>query len=334
MPSSTSNSEIKSNNSWFKTWGLLLVALLLFFASYENWLKQQGHDTSIVSDQNLWSHYRSRAKNNPDALVILGASRAQLGLHSETIRKAMPDKELFQLTINGQYPMATLEDLANDQSFVGEVWVSLVAQSLEPVYWDMQAANNQYFNVESTWDKNNNAYLSSWLQSKLRFLHPELHGQKLIKEWQKTGRFPKPFYVKEFLDLSKAGDYSGLNKGEMVKHFVEQKQQNYQNQPPMSLEIWKAQVDKLIVMVDKIQSRGGRVLLLRMPTDKGHWQLDEQYYPKSSYWDVIQGLEGLQSIHFNDYPLLSNFELPDSSHLDAKDAPVFTTALLNVIENL
>lgn len=330
----TSNSEAKPSDSWGKTWLLLVVVLMLFLGSYEYWLKQRGHETSIVSDENLWSYYRSKAQNNPNALVILGASRAQLGLHSETIRDAIPGKDVFQLTINGQYPMATFEALANDSSFVGEVWVSMVAQSLEPVYWDMQLPRNTYFQEESTWDKNTHAYLSSWLQSQLRFLHPELHGQSLIKKIQELSVFPAPFYVTEYLDLSKAGDYAGLNRDEMVKHFVEQKRQNYLNQPPMSLDTWTLQVKKLQALSQKITDRGGQVLLLRMPTDKGHWQLDERYYPKSHYWDVLEGQEGMKAIHFKDYPVLSIFNLPDSSHIDAKDAPIFTLALLNVIANI
>ncbi|WP_154223673.1 hypothetical protein [Marinicella rhabdoformis] len=334
MLSYISNSEPSDNVAWGKSWLLLVVALLIFFGLYELWLKAQGHEASVVSDQDLWSYYRKKAQDNPDALVILGASRAQLGLHSETIRKTMPEKDVFQLTINGQYPMATFESLANDESFVGEVWVSLVAQSLEPVYWDMQKPNNRYFEDEATWDKSTNAYLSSWLQSKFRFLHPELNGQILVQKVQKTGAFPKPFYVKEHLDLSKSGDYSDLNKDEMVKHFVKQKKQNYQDQPPMDSSTWSNQVDKMKRLSHKITSRGGRVLLIRMPTDKGHWALDEQYYPKSTYWDVIEKYEGWQSVHFKDYVLLDSFVLPDSSHLDAKDAPFFTASLLNMVNGL
>ncbi len=326
MLSSISNSE----NHWGRTVSLFLVLLVVSVWGYEAYLKHAGHQPSIESDKDLWSHYRARVQNNSDALVILGASRAQLGLDTDVVRQRFPEKEVMELTLNGQYPMATLEALAQDQSFKGVVWLSIVAQSLEPVYWDMQAPNNRYFQNEASFYKSMDAYISAWLQSKWRLLHPTLRLSDWVTFAFSDEQRKAPFYVVEHLDLSKSGDYSEQDLTQLVTHFVEQKRQNYQEQPAMSLATWDEQMVRLKQAVDSIEKRGGSVVLIRMPTDKGHWQLDEANYPKAQYWDLLSDA-GLQAVHFKDWPALSGFDLPDSSHLDQKDAPLFTERLIQVL---
>ncbi len=328
MLSSISSSDLKPH--WARCWVALLTMVLVTLSSYEWWLKFNSYTPSIESNKDLWSYYRAQVQNNPNALVILGASRAQLGLHIETIQNAYPDKEVVELTINGQAPMATLQSLADDQTFNGQVWLSIVAQSLEPIYWDMQAANNDFFNNKSSLYRRFDAYVTAWIRSKFRFFSPELSLRKIIEGWFGAGVFPRPFYVVGHLDLSKSGDYSKVDTQVLRRHFVEQKRQNYVDQPPMSVEIWRRQVNKMMRYVNQIRSRGGDVILIRMPTDHGHWALDEQAYPKELYWDLISQQNDIQTIHFKDWPALSHFNLPDSSHLDQKDAMVYTQNLLKV----
>jgi len=81
----------------------------------------------------------------------------------------------------------------------------------------------------------------------------------------------------------------------------------------------------------KIIKHGGSVIIIRFPTDKGHWQLDEQYYPKKQYWDLIANNPQLTAVHFNDVPGLNQFDLPDSSHLNQKDSQAFTRISLDYI---
>lgn len=331
MLSSISNSEsFKSKSDWLKTWLFFFVMLLLSLFCYESWLEKNKHHASIASDKDLWSYHRQAVRNNPNAVVVLGASRAQLGLDMEVLRAEIPDRDWYQLTLNGQYPMATLEALANDDSFNGLVILSVVAQSLEPVYWDMQSAHNQYFETKSSAYRRMEAYLAAWIQSQWRMLHPELSLETWLTAWQQK-TLPEPFYVVEHLDLSKSGDYSEQDQAALTTHFVAQKQQNYIDQPPILVGVWQKQVDEMMVLVNRLRSRGGDVVLLRMPTDQGHWSLDESYYPKSDYWDDISRRHDIQSIHFKDWVDLSLYDLPDSSHLDFRDAVLFSRNLSKIM---
>jgi len=300
-------------------------------APYELWLREQGHRSSVESNADLWSWYRGQADWRRNPLVLVGASRMQLGLDTATIRKILPQRPLIELSINGQYPMATLRGLAEDEAFSGLVIVSIVAQSLEPVYWDMQLPENLYYAEESTFYRSLDAYLTAWLQSKFSLLSPQLGLQQIVESYQNQHAFPQPFYVKGNLDLSKSGDYSQQDTSILVNHFVSEKELNYQQQPPMSPAVFEQQIDKLNQYTKAIQARGGQVILLRMPTDQGHWKLDEQYYPYAQYWQRLERLSLAPTIHFRQVPGLDKFRLPDSTHLDQSDAPEFTRILFDYL---
>jgi hypothetical protein len=64
------------------------------------------------------------------------------------------------------------------------------------------------------------------------------------------------------------------------------------------------------------------------------YKLDEKRYPKSKYWDQFAKMTNAVTIHFKDVPELSNFDCPDASHLDFRDAPRFTISLGNELRRL
>lgn len=57
------------------------------------------------------------------------------------------------------------------------------------------------------------------------------------------------------------------------------------------------------------------------------YELDEKHYPKSKYLNQFANMTNAVTIHFKDVPELSNFDCPDASDLDFRDAPRFTISL-------
>jgi hypothetical protein len=101
----------------------------------------------------------------------------------------------------------------------------------------------------------------------------------------------------------------------------------------MDLEAWKKVAADAADAAATIEKRGGKVVFLRMPTTDIHEQLDELSAPRKQYWDILQRA-GLRTIHFKDYPQLSCFDCPDTSHLDQEDAATFTKSLYPIIEEV
>ena len=69
-----------------------------------------------------------------------------------------------------------------------------------------------------------------------------------------------------------------------------------------------------------------------MPSSGVQWAHTERTLPKREYWDAFAARTRAATIHFKDYPELSQFECPDYSHLDARDVPAFTKALAGILQ--
>jgi len=330
MLSSTSNSD---KRRWLLTWVAVLAMVLSALGTYEWYLRQSGFTPSVDANQKLWQFYRHQAKGQKQVLVLLGASRMQLGMHTDTIRQQLPDYKVLPLAINGQYPMASLQALAEDSEFNGVVIMSFMAQMLEPQYLDMQQAYHEAYVRGFSYYRSTDAYITAWLQSKLAFLHPLLGLQEVVEYLQAKGRFPDPFYVRNHLDTSASGNYALADTVQLQKHFVDDKKVNYQQNPPMDAALWQQQGDRLAKHIEAIRARGGEVVLVRFPTDGEHWLLDEAYYPRARFWDQLQASHPqLHMLHFKDDAILSSFALPDTSHLDQQDAVLFTQRLLELLQ--
>ncbi len=326
MPSSISSS---SSGSWVLSWILVAAICGGSLGAYEVFLQHRDFTASIENNRNLWSWYRGKIQDKPQALVIIGASRSQLGINIPFLKEKFSESDVTQLSINGQYPMATLKALADDEQFSGTAIVSFSAQALESRYLEMQQGHNQYYAGQSSFNKSLDAYLAGFLQSKLRFLHPLLGAQDIVEFYALNKRFKEAFYTSAHLDQSVSADYSKTDVEVLLTHFVNDKQQNYNNDPPTAIPQWAQNIQLIKDYSNAIKSRGGSVILVRFPTAKGHWRLDEQYYPRSQYWDLIAREADIATVHFNDVSGLKQINLPDSTHVDQKDTAKFTDILFD-----
>ena len=92
---------------------------------------------------------------------------------------------------------------------------------------------------------------------------------------------------------------------------------------------WLSKAGETELFVRKIQGRGGRVVFLHMPISGRLLERDRLCAPKKYYWDQFARQSSAICIHFEDVESLRHFECPDDSHLDQRDDPRFTNALLD-----
>jgi len=332
MPLSISSSN-KDQKKWLMTWFLVLIICATSLFAYELFLNKKGFVASIESNNDLWSWYRAKVDNNPNSLVFVGASRSQLDINIPYLKQRFKHHDVIQLSVNGHYPMATIKALADDVDFNGTLIVSLNAQALEPFYFDMQSPQNDYFEHKSSIYKSFDAYITAYIKSQFRFFHPLLGLKQIVEFYDKNTSFQSAFYTTANLDQSVSANYALTNTENLYNHFVNEKEKNYQEKPPTKPDQWMNNVDLLSQYIKAIESRGGNVVLIRFPTFKGHWELDEKYYPRSQYWNKISEQQDLKTLHFNDIKGMDQFESPDSSHLDQKDSEKFTQILFDELMN-
>ena len=90
-------------------------------------------------------------------------------------------------------------------------------------------------------------------------------------------------------------------------------------------------LDKVKLHVDKIREKGGQVIFLRLPSTGQLREMENTFTPRPHFWDRILKTTGAPGIHFEDYAKLKDFDCPEWSHLNRKDASEFTKRLTPIL---
>jgi hypothetical protein len=91
------------------------------------------------------------------------------------------------------------------------------------------------------------------------------------------------------------------------------------------------QIERAAKAIATLRERGVKVLLVREPSAGPYLEYDNRIYPRAASWDVLLAKSGAPGIHFEDYPQLQGYNLPEWSHLAYADAKRFTAALHEIV---
>ena len=96
---------------------------------------------------------------------------------------------------------------------------------------------------------------------------------------------------------------------------------------------WPAGVGRIEDMVSRIQRRGGKVVFVRCPTSGPYREIEERYFPRARFWDVLARETSAASMHFEDVPGMQ-FVCAEGSHLYLADTVTFTRLLAGKLKEL
>ncbi len=315
--------------------GILLwtCGLVICAVGLGEWLwRSQGLGPASLDSMALWSYHRASIGTTRQEVVLLGASRMQLGFDTHLFRQLYPEYHLTQLALDGAAPLAAFRDLANDSSFHGTVLCSLTAEGIFRERWDDQQAYVDYCRNEYNAVEHFDVVAADALRSRLVFLRPEL-GLKGILRGLASGQLIPPDVSLE-MSFDRCRLYDTTLEDDMpaeCQRLVDVARADYQRLMEHS-DGWLEDARQVAAWAASIEARGGQVIFVRLPTAGALWELDQKTFPRSEYWDRFARLvvdEGhAQTLHFADAPRLIRFPLPDLSHLDRRDVPGFTQALL------
>jgi len=335
VPSSTSNSN-PHERAPQRRWVLLGVSSLLLAAillvATETFWRARGFQPSFTDDEALWSYHRARVTAKPQTLVILGASRSQAGFSQDEFRNRYPQWDLVQLSVSGQSPLAALADLAADPSFRGVVLCSVTAGALQQRNREDQQPYVDYYHQQSPSERREIG-LQRWVKGALVSTHPQVSLASVSQRVLRGDGLPRPAVFETAFDRSNRIRYEDLDmeayRAQRVAR-VEERRATMEREGP---EEWRESVRIVDGWVRTIEARGGKVLFIRYPTTGDHWALDERDFPRANYWDVFATTCAGIQLHFQDVLALRGFECPDTSHLDTRDVPRFTAALVTAMED-
>ena len=355
MPSSISNSNditrVVPNHHWFPIALMVLITTTMLTLGWELYWRNQGYEPGLDDNKDLWA--QTREKVSKKGTVIIGASRILFGFDLSEYEKRFGKKPL-QLATVGTNPTFYLHDIANHTEFAGTLIVGVT-----PMLWyvpegmpvETPTKNIEYFNRWSLAQKINHS-LDQPLQKIFAFLNSEdLPLKKLMdhKIPNRVGAAIPPRIPPYFMKIDKNRQGQMIEKMETNIEF-----QNFvrniwiplftppppppQFTPEQFMEMFKGLMAKVrgevAASVAKIQKRGGKVIFIRYPSSGKVRELENKFGPRPGFYGpLVAEAQPDLSIHFEDYPELSDYELPEWSHLTKKDATEFTQKILAMMKD-
>jgi hypothetical protein len=324
--------------------GIIALALVAtFILCWEGYWRSKGFIATYNDDKALWANKRNEAYQPKEkATVFIGSSRIKFDLDIPTWESVTGEKAV-QLALVGTSPRLLLEDLANDKKFNGKLVMDvteILFFSPAPFVNKSSSQAIRFYHKQTPSEKLSSG-IDFALESKLAFLEEERFSLTALLNdipiQNRPGVFVFPTFPKDF-------------------EFTNYDRQTYM--PDMFLSdtndikrvtaIWSmlggdptpavdgnelTQIFKEVkTNIDKIRSRGGKVILVRTPSSGPFAFGEEKKYPKEKYWNQLVAFTQCEGIHFRENPATKDLTCPEWSHLAPKDAVFFTRELARSLD--
>jgi len=291
----------------------------------------------------FWAHHRGRvAGGEPgEPVVIVGASRAQVGLDPAVLGEALGADRVVQLTIDGSTPLEVVRDLSQDQRFRGTVLCSTTAEVLlrerDPdTRRDLEylASYHQQRRSPGRLDEHLESVLTARLQSRMVSFSPQLSVRPIVS----ARLSPRPMYVHMGYDRYRPAAYrermTADERSANRARRIDRRRERLDAGDFQPADLERLAREELQPMAAALRERGGELILVRLPTTDEHLLMDEVQTPRAEYWDRITPWTGIATVHFLDHASLSDYDCPDTSHIDESDSEAFSRALGDIVADL
>jgi len=328
MLSSISSSSARA---WLVAWvSALALAAIALLAVELHW-RAQGYVPTVLDSMQLWSLQRERVYGKyPRPLVLLGASRMEYGVDVKVLRDELPRYKPVMLAINGKYPLSVLRDLAQDPAFNGVVLCDVESNAFMHEFFFLQQAYPDYYhrNWTPSWHLHR-LLLTNWQRSAL-IANPDFGALATLKHAFAGG---EPFrnYITYYANRSGDIDYRKADPEGIKRHMAATMDANIARMPERAPDAWLAELAPMFDWVRTIQARGGEVIFYESPTHGLATRANDIQFPHDLYWNRFAATSPAPVISANSIPSLANTQLPDDSHVDFRDKPAYTRALVQVL---
>jgi len=330
--------------------GITVVVVLIVIAAtvaWELYCRSIGYGSTLNDNEDLWTSARRHVK--PESIVIIGDSRGWFDLDLDELQKGL-GKRPVQLAMGGGCAYPVLADLANDENFHGTIICSLVPRlfvappGTPPMERAEKAVRRSHTQTPA---QRVSQYLAIPLEEHVVFLKQE---ELTLDDLLKRLPIPNRPYA---LVSPRLPPYFGTLDRERRSRMIEEcarpgKLQSTIQQiwlplftpPPPPTYIPKEEFAKkmgqaieqrfhdVAAAVQKLRSRGGKIVFVRLPHSGGLKALEDRETPRAAVWDRVIKDTAAPGIYYEDFPELAGFNCPEWSHLSAGDSVEFSKRLI------
>ncbi len=330
--------------------GIATVVVLMVIAAtcaWEFYCRSIGYGPTLNDSEDLWTSARRRVK--PDSIVVIGDSRGWFDLDLDELQKGL-GKRPVQLAMGGGCAYPVLADLANDENFHGTIICSVVPRlfvappGTPPMERAEKAVRRSHTQTPA---QRVSQYLAMPLEEHVAFLkQQELTLDDLVKRLPIPNRpyalvSPRiPPYFGTLDRERRARMIEGCAQPGKLQTTIQQIWLPLFTPPPPPTYIPKEEFAKrmgqaieqrfhdVAAAVQKLRSRGGKIVFVRLPHSGGLKALEDRETPRAAVWDRVIKDTAAPGIYYEDFPELAGFNCPEWSHLSAGDSVEFSKRLI------
>lgn len=277
-----------------------------------------------------------------EQVVVIGASRSQFGVIVKEWEQQTAVKPIL-LPWPGQAPHPVLFELADRESFQGTVICSIaptVSFVSKTVPWADWIRDNIKASQTAKWSLSYHLSMAA-----MEFLRPRF---KCLNDAAYSpvayGFFNFPIANRENLLAPVIFGFNATRDADIQMRYLD-RVENGDNQAQLLTNrssvfrrlkfFGAADVQELVgeykAAIEKIESRGGKVVFIRPPSDGFFRDYERQHYPRKAYFDLLVTETQCTAVHFEDHDELKDFICVDESHLSKADALKYTRRLINIL---
>lgn len=315
--------------------GLMLAIALALLAGWEALLAAHGVEPAPQPAENEhWLQQYRRVQDGQAQVVFAGSSRIQEAVSTRQVAAALgiDPARVVNLGMPFSSGLPVLRRMVNDDGYSGTVVVEVlpthffggapshvdaVLQQLEQprFYADTEAA------AATLWRGHvRSASGHSPLQQATRALAGAARPGPVLPI---EGRLHDDRWYEVTV-----GDLSAADRQDLAR--AESRQFLKPGAAPDAQGL-AALLHEVAALVRTLEDRGGRAILVRMPSDLAVAAVEESRFPRAAYWDKLAAALPGRCVHWADDPALAGLRCYDGSHLDARGAAVFGARMAAVI---
>lgn len=239
--------------------------------------------------------------------------------------------------------MTAVEDLAADPKFTGRLLVGIAPDAFFGGGGGPGEGAAAYAHKESPSQRVGQWLSMHLLEPYLAFDDPDFALATVLKrlDWPKR---PGQYW---FTDVRKLANYGPDRNAyvwakvsqdpryrELARNIWREEFVSYPGDPTPEEELKAAQeqIERMVKALVQLRAHGVQVLFARLPSSGEYLAYEDKHYPRAKTWDALLAATHVPGIHFQDYPQMQGFELPEWSHMTRPEAERFTAVLYGIIE--
>ncbi len=314
---------------------ILLIPYEWYFKTVEHW--PAAYDLESLD---MWADWRAEVDNlDSEDVIILGSSRGHFDININ-LWDSITGKKPIMLAYPGSSPYHTVEDIIEKSSFNG----LLVIGTSPGLFYTMKGswgANRGKALVDRYYNRTYAQQFSNMVYNLVDPLFSYTQGSDLNLE-SLIGRIP--FENRDSIDgpanwpamvaMDKYRNIRMIPQMETDSVFQKRQTDIWFNPDPKNrfVDSIDVVIGHYVNLVKKFKANGGQVAFIRPPVTDYYLDTETRLFPRAKYWDRLILESGCPGYHFQDYNESKDMIPPEWSHLNRRDADIYTKTIINLLK--